>query len=199
MEAVAGALDTRERIMRTTLELMAEEGIAAVTNRRVATAAGVSLGSLTYHFGSQGDLVRESLLLFVAEEVRRLEEIAAGMRRRRPGLEQAAGEVERVIREASQRIQGLAEIELHLRAARDPALQDASQRCFEAYEGLTETALELLGVPDPAFHARSVVALLYGLALRRLGTGDEDVSGTAEALLTIARGASSGPAGPPPR
>jgi hypothetical protein len=52
-------------------------------------------------------------------------------------------------------------------------------------------SLEALDVPDPDRQARSIVALLYGLALRRLGTGDSDVSGTAEALLTIVRGAGS--------
>ncbi len=188
MEAVAG-IDTRERIMRTTLELIGAEGIAAVTNRRVATAAGISLGSLTYHFESQGELVRESLSLFVGEEVARLEEIAAEIRRRRPAVEQVALEVEQVVRETTSRLQGLAEIELHLRAARDPELNDASRRCFEAYEKLAAAGLEMLDVPDAERHGRAVVALLYGLALRRLGTGEEDVGGTAAALLTIIRGA----------
>ena len=191
MEAVA-AIDTRERIMRTTLDLIAEEGIVAVTNRRVAGAAGISLGSLTYHFESQSALVRESLLLFVGEEVARLEAIAADMRSRAPGIEQVAFEIELVVRETTKRIQGLAEVELHMRAARDPALQEASLRCFEAYEGLATASLEMLRVPDPGRHARAVVALLYGFALRRLGSGDEDASGTAEALLTIVRGAHSG-------
>jgi DNA-binding transcriptional regulator YbjK len=188
MEGLAGT-DTRERIMRTTLDLIGQEGIGAVTNRRVAAAAGISLGSLTYHFESQHDLLRESLLLFVGEEVEKLEGMAAQLREHRPGVEQAAIEIERVLRETTSPIHGLVEIELHIRAARDPALRDASQRCFDAYENFATASLEILEVPDPARHARTVVALLYGLAMRRLGTGDDDVSGTAEALLTIARGA----------
>lgn len=181
---------TRERILRTTLDVIAREGIAAVTNRRVAREAGVSLGSLTYHFESQLDLVRESLMLFVGEEVRRLEETAAELRSRRAGVEQAAGEVERIIRESPNRIQQLAETELHLRAARDPELRDASRRCFEAYEEATEAALASLQVAEAGRHARSIVAMMYGMALRRLGTGDDDPAGLAEALLTIVRGAS---------
>jgi DNA-binding transcriptional regulator YbjK len=187
--ATAALSDTRERILRTTLELIGHEGIAAVTNRRVAAAAGVSLGSLTYHFPSQVDLLRESLLLFVGEEVARLEAIAAELRRRRPSVEQVAAEVEWIVQESSNRLQQLAETELHLRAARDPALRDASRRCFEAYEKVAETALEMLQVPDPGRHARSIVALMYGMALRRLGTGEEDATGVAEALLTVVRGA----------
>ena len=187
--ASATITDTRERILRTTLDLIGHEGIGAVTNRRVADAAGVSLGSLTYHFDSQLDLVRESLMLMVGEEVVRLEGIAAELRRARPGLEQVALEVEQVVRESRRRIQELAEIELHLRAARDPQLRDASRRCFVAYEEVAKAALEALAVPDAEPHARSIVALMYGLAVRRLGTGEEDVSGLGEALLTIVRGA----------
>lgn len=185
----ATVTDTRDRILRTTLELIGSEGIAAVTNRSVAGAAGVSLGSLTYHFESQVDLLRESLLLFVGEEVERLEAIAADMRSRRPSVEEVAGEVERIVKESANRMQQLAEFELHLRAARDPELREASRRCFEAYEGVAVTALEMLEVPDPERHAAEVVALLYGLGLRRLGTGEEDAAGTAEALLTLVRGA----------
>ena len=90
--------------------------------------------------------------------------------------------------ESSNRIQQLAEIELHLQAARDPALREASLRCFEAYEGVAAAGLGLLGVPDPARHAGTIVAMIYGMSLRRLGTGNEDTSGIAAALLTIIRG-----------
>ena len=67
------APETRERILRATLALLAEEGTAALSNRRIAAAADVSLGSLTYHFPSQASLLREALLLYVGEEVARLE------------------------------------------------------------------------------------------------------------------------------
>lgn len=172
-----------------TVELIGREGISAVTNRRVASAAAVSLGSLTYHFPSQVDLLRESLLLFVGEEVARLGAIAIDLRQRCPSLKQVVVEVKRIAGESNKRLQPLAEIELHLRAARDPALQEASLRCFEAYEGVAATALEMLKVPDPKRHARTVVAVTYGMTLRRLGTGSEDAADVADALLTVVRGA----------
>jgi DNA-binding transcriptional regulator YbjK len=181
--------DTRERILRATVELIGREGVSAVTNRRVAGAAGVALGSLTYHFPSQVDLLRESLLLFVGEEVARQEAIAADLRSRRPSIEQVAAEVERIAQESGDRIQQLAEIELHLQAARDPELQEASRRCFEAYEGVAAAALETLDVPDPGRHARTIVALMYGMGLRRLGAGGGSAEGVADGLLTIVRGA----------
>jgi DNA-binding transcriptional regulator YbjK len=186
---VAAPPDTRERILRATVDLIGREGVAAVTNRRVAGAAEVALGSLTYHFASQSDLLRESLLLFVGEEVARQEQIAADLRQGSPSVEQVATEVERIVQDSGDRIQQLAEIELHLQAGRDPALQEASRRCFEAYEEVAEAALEALDVPDPDRHARSIVALMYGMGLRRLGTGSADASGIADGLLTIVRGA----------
>lgn len=181
----------RDRILRIALELIGREGIGAVTNRRLAAAAGVSLGSLTYHFPSQAALLRESLLLYVGEEVARLESVAAELRSQHPhpSAEQVAAEVQRIVAAEAERPEHVAELELHLRAARDPELQDASRRCFVAYEGLAAAALEALGVPAASRHAAAVVALMYGMGLRRLGTGSHDAEGVAEALLTIVRGA----------
>jgi DNA-binding transcriptional regulator YbjK len=185
------ASGTRERILRAALELIGLEGIAAVSNRRLAQVAEVSLGSLTYHFPSQATLLRESLLLYVGEEVARLEAIAAALRARRPcpSTEQVAAEVQRVVAESVERPEQVAELELHLRASREPDLQDASRRCFAAYEGLAAAALEALGVPDASRHAHAVVALMTGMGVQRLGTGRHDADGTAVALLTIVRGA----------
>ncbi len=180
---------TRERILHATLRVIAEHGVGAVSNRRVATEAGVALGSLTYHFPSQTTLLRESLMLHVAEEVARLEAVAAELRASDASAADAAAEVERVVRASADKVEPIAELELHLQAARDPELREASRRCFEAYEGFATAALEALGVPDPDRHAPAVVALLSGLAVRRLGTGERDASGTADALLTLIRGA----------
>jgi AcrR family transcriptional regulator len=185
------APDTRERILRAALELIGREGIAAVSNRRLAQVVGVSLGSLTYHFPSQVTLLRESLLLYVGEEVARLEAIAAGLRSRRPrpSTKEVAAEVQRIAAESAERPEQVAELELHLRASRESELQEASRRCFAAYEGVAAAALEALGVPDAPRHAGAVVALLTGMGVQRLGTGRHDADGTAAALLTIVRGA----------
>jgi DNA-binding transcriptional regulator YbjK len=188
--------DTRARILHATLRVIAAGGIGAVSNRRVAAEAGVALGSLTYHFPSQTDLLRDSLLLYASEEVARLESLAAELRAGvgaggEPSAEQAAAVVEAVAARNSGRPEEIAELELHLHASRDPALHEASSRCFGAYEDFAAAALEALGVPEPARHARTVVALLCGLGVRRLGTGEHAAEGTADALLTVIRGAQS--------
>ena len=185
--------ETRARILHATLRVIAGGGIAAVSNRRVAAEAGVALGSLTYHFPSQSDLLRDSLLLYAEEEVARLNALAAELRSAaEPSAEQAAVAVERIVARQSGRPEEIAELELHLHASRDPALHVASQRCFGAYEDFAAAALEAIGVPEPARHARTVVALMCGLGVRRLGTGEHAAEGTADALLTVVRGALAG-------
>jgi AcrR family transcriptional regulator len=184
----------RERMLRATLELIADGGVAAVTNRRVAASAGVSLGSLTYHFTSQTQLLRESLLLYVEEETARRRRIADELATQNPSVEQVAHEIERLATSASDIPEQIAELELHLQAARDPALRDASQRCFDAHEQIAAAALTALGVPEGKRHAPTVVALMTGLALRRLAGGAGDAHGTSEALLALVSGL-----GPQPR
>jgi DNA-binding transcriptional regulator YbjK len=193
----APASDTRARILHATLRVIAAGGIATVSNRRVAAEAGVALGSLTYHFPSQTDLLRESLLLYAEEEVARLERLASELRQGTadggvPSAEHAAAVVEQVAARDAGRPEEIAELELHLHASRDAALHDASRRCFAAYESFATAALGALGVPDPDRHARTVVALLCGLGVRRLGTGEHAAEGTAAALLTVIRGATAG-------
>jgi AcrR family transcriptional regulator len=181
-------IGVRERILRATLELIAEGGVAGVTNRRVAASAGVSLGSLTYHFTSQTQLLRESLLLYVEEETTRRERIALDLAGEKPGVEQVAEAIERLVAIPSDIPRQIAELELHLHAARDPELREASQRCFDAHEQIAAAALSSLGLPDAELHAPIVVALMTGLAVRRLAGGGRDAQGTSEALLALVRG-----------
>ncbi len=178
----------RERIVQATLELIATDGVGALTNRRVASAAKVSLGSLTYHFTSQTELLRESLLLYVEEETQRRQAIAGRLAGQHPSLEQVTQEIEHIVAMATDVPQQIAELELHLQAARDPELRDASLRCFQAHEQIASAALAALGIPEREGNASTLVALMTGLAIRRLAGGGHDAHGTSEALLGVMRG-----------
>lgn len=181
MTATAG---TRERILRAVLEVIADEGVGGVTNRRVARRAGVSLGSITYHFASQTDLLRASLLLFITEETERLTALAEGGRDASLSLEAAAALVEQV---AVGQAVPIAPLELYLHAGRDPQLREVAGRCFAAYDAIAMRALTALGVADPRRLAGPVVALVTGLQLRRLATGTPGGTGVAEALRLLVR------------
>lgn len=178
----------RDRILRAVLRVIGAEGIGGVTNRRIAREAGVSLGSITYHFETQDELLRESLLLFVREETERLLALAEDRRGEVVSLEQAAGIVEQVAQSITFGREEIAPLELFLHAGRDASLRDAAASCFAAYDEVARTVLGGLGVPSPERLAGPVVALIAGLQLRRLATGTTGETGIAEALTMLAGG-----------
>lgn len=57
----------RERIARSAIEVVAVHGVEGLTHRRVAAAAGVPLGSTTYHFATLDDLLAAGLEAAAAE------------------------------------------------------------------------------------------------------------------------------------
>ena len=179
----------REQILHATIDLIGSEGIGAVSNRRVAADAGVALGSLTYHFPDQSQLLHEALVLYAEEEIARFVEIAARLRAAEATPEEVVAEVQRAIAaSAERRTAQIAELELHLHASRNPALQEASRRCFAAYDDFAAAALEALDVPDGERLAKVVVALITGVGVRRAGTGEEDLETPGLALAVLLRG-----------
>lgn len=181
--------DARDRILQATLRLIGEQGIGAVTNRAVARAAGVSLGSLTYHFPSQSDLLREALQAFVDAEIADITALVKHLRNTSIELDQAAEEVEKAIVNFAYGPEQIANLELHLHAARDPDLRATSALSVAAYDRLATAILTALGIPNAEQHAPAVVAMLYGLAIRRLSTGDLSATGTAAAFRLLLHGA----------
>ena len=196
---VADALPARERILRATLGLIGEQGTGAVSNRQVASAAGVSLGTLTYHFSDRDELLRESLRLFVGEEVARLTEVHERLRAMRVGGLTVAPDPELLrglIRGALDGAAGddatVAQFELYLHATRDGDLHEAVAECRAAYEALAREGLALLGVPEAEQLAPLIVATVEGTALRRLLTGEDPSELLLYALLGLVARAHGG-------
>ncbi|WP_216210819.1 TetR/AcrR family transcriptional regulator [Amycolatopsis aidingensis] len=184
-------MSTREAILRAALRVIGEQGVAGLTNRRIVAAAGVSLGSLTYHFPSQTELLRQAMLLFAEDETRQLGKLVEAHRSEDLTIEGAAAAVERVLEQMTFGTDEIAPLELYLQAGRDPGLRDATDRCFAAYDELAGTILRALGVADPERLAGGVVALIAGLQLRRLATGATSGVPAADALTMLVRGAQS--------
>jgi DNA-binding transcriptional regulator YbjK len=189
-------VSARERILHATLDLIGAHGIGGVTNRAVAGAAGVSLGSLTYHFPAQSDLLREALLLFVTREAERLEGLADGLEATTPELGEVAAAVQAVVRNASRHEQ-LAQLELYLHASRDPELREVAARAYAAYDHAARTMLVALGVPDPDPLVPAVIALVDGFELRRLALDVPEDAALVDALAALVRAGRAGRAAAP--
>jgi DNA-binding transcriptional regulator YbjK len=184
-------MSARERILHATLELIGESGIGGVTNRAVATRAGVSLGSLTYHFASQNDLLREALLIFVTREAERLEQLANGLDGTPLEIDEVAAAVQAVVQSANRNEQ-LAQMELYLQASRGGELRDVAARAYAAYDQAARTVLVALGVRDPEPLIPALIALVDGFELRRLALDgpSADPALTAALAALVRAGAS---------
>jgi DNA-binding transcriptional regulator YbjK len=156
-----------EQILRATLEVVTRDGVAAVTHRSVAEAAGVPLGSLTYYFASKQELLRDALLLHVAEDTERLSALATEL------MESGARgeEVVEAFAAVLETLHGdIAQFELYIEAARDPQLREAATQSLAAYEQAAVLGLRAAGVPDPEASAHIVVAAIDGLSIHRRAT-----------------------------
>lgn len=51
-------MDTKERILKTALELYNSQGVSAVTSRHIAADMGISAGNLHYHFRHTDEIIK---------------------------------------------------------------------------------------------------------------------------------------------
>jgi TetR/AcrR family transcriptional regulator, regulator of biofilm formation and stress response len=164
----------RDAIVTATVRIVAREGVAAVTHRRVATEANVSLSSTTWHFATKADILEAALRWTAAREVARIAEIAdrLGGSEFDPGawaeelsdwlLEQVSGE--REIAVALYRLQ----IEL----LGSPGAREVHREWGRGLLALGEGVLEQSSTLTPELDIRLVVAALDGLRLSVLSEGD---------------------------
>jgi len=182
----ANGTSTRQRIVDAALDVIGHFGVAGLTNRAVARAAQVSLGSLTYHFPSQQELLRTCLITFAEQESARIAAIAAALHRTPLDPVDAAQATEAAVEATVLGPRHLGVLELYLQAARDPALRDAAQQCWDSYEQAAHAILGALGVAEPQLPSQ-VVALVAGAQLRRVATGSPIGGSLAAGLARLAR------------
>ncbi|NLG55562.1 MAG: TetR family transcriptional regulator [Rhodococcus sp.] len=178
----------RERILGAALEIAGAEGIAAITNRRLAAVAGVSLGSITYHFATQTELRRAALAQFVEDEKQRLREIADEVRGTYSSAADVAKMVDQVATSLAFTAERIAPFEFYVQAGRDPELRDAAIECFGAYDQVARAVLEALNVPNREALVTTIVGMVAGLQLRRLATG-QNTEEIASAIGLVLAGA----------
>jgi TetR/AcrR family transcriptional regulator, regulator of biofilm formation and stress response len=157
----------REALLRATIELLGETGAKSVTHRAVAERAALPLASTTYYFDSVQQLIEEALKLHVAERVAELQALAVAVSAGGASAHDIAGRLAEVLvaRPAAVLV---AQYQMYLEAARNPALQPAVGEALAAFERLTGAVLAALGAQEPEQAAGAFVALLDGFALHRV-------------------------------
>jgi DNA-binding transcriptional regulator YbjK len=154
--------------------VVGEEGAAAVTHRRVATAAGLPVAATTYWFASKDELLAEAYRLAADRDIERMRALTETYAER--ASTDLAGALTDLLTAdlAGSRTSLLAAYSLWIEAARRPALRAIEREWTAAYVELVEGVLRDAGSPHPATDATLLVATLDGLLLTQLAGGDAD-------------------------
>lgn len=152
--------DRRLRILEVTLDVIAEHGVAGTTHRKVAAAADVPLGAMTYYFTGLADLFTSAFTLLAQ---RWGDAFEAAMTAVPDGGDPRDAVADAVLAGLTDDVRGsrrqaVLAFELYALAAREPALREVTQ----AWRERTRTALRRHFAPDDS---RVLDALVEGLSI----------------------------------
>ncbi len=166
----------RDAIVAATVRIVAREGVAAVTHRRVAAEAGVSLSSTTWHFAAKADILTAALRWTASREVDRLGAIA--VRLGDADFDPAAW-AEELADWLLEQVTGEREVAVALYRLQIELLGTPEARAVHRDWGLNlqalgERVLATSATLTPELDTRLVVAALDGLRLTVLSAGGQD-------------------------
>lgn len=179
----------RAMVLKVAARLIADEGLLAVTMRRIADEAQVSLGTLTHHFESQDELLAQALEVASVEFVADLSQVlpnGSALQRLHAIIDAVMPHNEKSLR------QWRLWLQFWSRAAYEPALARTHDRRYSTWED-TIAVLIKAGVKEGALSsglrvnevAKNLVAFIDGVCLQVVVSGD--VKTAAKARATIRR------------
>jgi len=213
-----GAAGPRERILEAALQVLAARGVAGLTMREVAGAAGVATGLANYHFASKQALLLELIAIsrarFLGElqqrvssgpvpaMLRQLLEPCAALPGLMPGWFRLNAEIdalglrEPALREAAatNKQQGADDVHRHLHPLAAQAAVPADTGELRALADLAYAALDGLairGLLDPSFSRDAAYRELERWLLSRIAPGSEQPAApwNADVLAGVDAGA----------
>jgi DNA-binding transcriptional regulator YbjK len=148
--------ERKSRIVDVTIDVIADHGVAGATSRRIAAAADVPLGSLTYHFAGLDDLLEQAFRRHAERMSPHYEAHFADVRDL-AGLADAVTDLIHNDAGSGKRDWAVA-YELYLAALRNPALRSVTESWMRRSRAVLEKLV------DPVT-ARGVDALIEGLVM----------------------------------
>lgn len=165
--AQARSIDTRNRIIEGAIHVLADQGIAGLTHRAIARAAGVSLASTTYHFAGKFDILAAVSQAMLDEDILLLPGPEAG----ETGWQSKNGcprswVIEFLVKVAGeQRIRGACWAEIILDAPRHPESLMLARQWFAAAAQIWRAWSRASGSKNSELTARSYGDIAVGLLL----------------------------------
>lgn len=174
--ARSGTNERFQRMISVACRIIGEEGVGALTHRRLAERAAVPLGSTTYWFSSRDEILTQALTYFAAEESAALQQRFASVK---------VSTVDQLIdvlvdyvtsQDDVDRCRSVAQYALFQEASRNPALRHALHEWTEQWVKHLSEQLNHAGIADGERRARVLVPLLDGLLLNQLADPAERFS-----------------------
>lgn len=182
----------RQALLDAAIRVVAAQGLRGLTYRSVAAEAGVSHGSVRYHFGNWASLVEDTLAYTVQRSID-----AAELESDQPGFAGFAAALAASVAEdpAAQAFQ----YELALEARRRPELVAPMKRVYDSYRSAVRNALAHNGIDDASL-GDAVFAAMDGLVFSQTVFGDQEQTQRALAALRSLIGAyQNAPVETPPK
>jgi DNA-binding transcriptional regulator YbjK len=146
----------RDRIIDAALQVIASQGVAGTTHRKVAAVAKVPLGSMTYYFSGMSELLREAFTRFAERSADTFD----NHMRSAESINDAIDTVQSFIVKGQSSEDTVITYELYTLAARDHDYQDIT----EAWMTRSRRTLECHFDP---LTARLLDALIEGIGIHR--------------------------------
>jgi AcrR family transcriptional regulator len=199
--AAAAEGSTRQRIVKATVELMAEIGIDRVRTRAIAERAGVNPALVHYHFGSIAALVMEAAEYALLQELGPSIDVFVSAATVQEGITAMLEWIE----QRGQRTPGATILaEAMVKATRDPAFRRWTKRASRRFRAIILDRLKTARANhelDPALDIEATAVLLAaaldGLLFHYLVDPKLDVRQTAEPIAQML--GTPGPASSPKR
>jgi AcrR family transcriptional regulator len=193
-------VDRRAEILQATVQVLARDGIAATTTRKIASEAGVNQATLRYYFGSKDSLLRAVL----QEMMRSMQQVVQESIRFEGDIRES---IARSMRAFWSHVEQHTELqvmqyELTLYALRNPTSAWLAKQQYEGYNEVVETLLrtsfdrsdEKCAI-NYAELARFIVGGMDGIILQFVSDRDEQRARTdIEHLIQAVEGLAGLPA-----
>lgn len=181
----ARAVITRSKIADGAIRVLAQSGVAGLTHRAVAKAAGVSLAATTYHFDTKPDIIEHASHVLLDDYLDAFERVQSRISNGQDTrFASMLDLVNHVVRNAvgNQQIRSLAWCELILHAGLNPRGKTVAQSWYRGIDAVWHEIAHVVE-PGPApLRASAAVDLAIGLSFCLLPLQFD--SAGAEGILT---------------
>ena len=166
----------RDAIVAATVRIVAREGVAAVTHRRVAAETGVALSSTTWHFATKTEILQAALQWTGRREVERIRAIADRLGGTRFDPAAWADELGDWLHEqlTDDREIAVALYRLQVELLDSDGAAKVHEEWGEGLRVVGERVLEHTTTATPELDVRLIVAALDGLRMGILSSGEQD-------------------------